>query len=185
MKSRILILLVIIGIAAVVVGWVYESRLRPQVEKAELIIPDNIDYYMTNLKYRAMTVAGDLDFEFKSRRLEHRLHTDTSHIEVPSLQIYRQSDHWQVDSLQGEYQHGDNLLRLHDQVVMQKQGDDPLRLYTESIRFEPDRDLVTSESSILLQTRNARIEAEQAVFNLADKVYSLRKARAVYDDGKS
>lgn len=180
MKSRILILLLIIGIGAIAIGWVYESRLRPGIEKAELIIPEDIDYFLTNLNYRVMTATGNLDYEFISRRMEHHPQTDVSYIEVPSLQIYRQSDLWQVDALQGEIQHRDNLMRLHDQVVIKKQGDNPLQLYTNSIRFEPDRDLVTIESSVLMQTKQARIEAEQAVFNLSDKIYSLRKARAIY-----
>ncbi len=180
MKSRIFVLVIMLGIVAVASGWIYESRLRPAVEKVELIIPDNIDYFLTNLRYRAMNVDGELDYEFQSRRLEHYPKTDISNIEVPSLQIYRSTDQWQLDAVNGEFLHQDNLLRLRQQVVIQKQGDHPLQMYTESIRFEPDHDLVSTESSVLMRSKQTQIEAERAVFDLARKIYRFSKARATY-----
>jgi len=185
MKSRALIFVVIVGFGAVAAGWIYQSQSRFEQGRAELVIPDNIDYFFTDLKYRVMTEAGTLDYEFQSKRLEHRPLNDVSHIEVPSLQIYRDAGQWQIDSQQGELQHQHNLLRLQDQVVMLRLGAHPMQIYTESIRFEPDRDTITSESSILMQSVNARIEAEQGIFDLANNVFSLTKARTIYYHGNS
>lgn len=185
MKPRLLILVIILGIAAIALGWVYESRLRPQDEKAELIIPNNIDYFLTNLRYRVMNTEGALDFEFNSPRLEHYPGTDVSNIDVPSIQIYREADHWLVDALNGEFLHQDNVLRLRNQVVIQKQGDNPFQMYTEGIRFEPDLNLVTSEAKVLMRNKQARIEAEQAIFDLAGKIYRFNKTYSVYSHGDS
>ena len=185
MKPRLLVLVIILGIAAVALGWVYESRLRPQDDKAELIIPNNIDYFLTNLRYRAMNTEGNLDFEFNSPRLEHYPVNDVSNIDVPSIQICREADHWLVDALNGEFRHQDNLLRLRNQVVIQKQGDNPFQMYTESIRFEPDLDLVTSEAKVLMRSKQTQIEAEQAIFDLSGKIYRFSKTRSVYSHGDS
>jgi len=185
MKPRLLILVIVLGIAAIALGWVYESRLRPQDEKAELIIPNNIDYFLTNLRYRVMNTEGVLDFEFNSPRLEHYPGTDVSNIDVPSMQIYREADHWLVDALNGEFLHRDNVLRLRNQVVIQKQGDNPFQMYTEGIRFEPDLNLVTSEAKVLMRNKQARIEAEQAIFDLAGKIYRFNKTYSVYSHGDS
>ncbi len=185
MKPRLLILVIVLGIAAIALGWVYESRLRPQDEKAELIIPNNIDYFLTNLRYRVMNTEGVLDFEFNSPRLEHYPGTDVSNIDVPSMQIYREADHWLVDALNGEFLHQDNVLRLRNQVVIQKQGDNPFQMYTEGIRFEPDLNLVTSEAKVLMRNKQARIEAEQAIFDLAGKIYRFNKTYSVYSHGDS
>jgi LPS export ABC transporter protein LptC len=87
--------------------------------------------------------------------------------------------------MNGEFVHQDNLLRLRDQVVMQRQGDNPIQIYTESIRFEPDRDLVSSEAKVLLRSNLSKIEAEQVVFDLAGKVYRFSKTRAIYYHGDS
>ncbi len=185
MKSRVLVLILVLGLVAIAAGWVYESRLRPREEPVALTIPDNIDYFLTYLNYRATNDSGVLDYEFSSSRLEHYRRDDVSRIEAPSLQIYRDPDLWQVDALTGEFEHAANLLRLSRQVVMQKTGDNPLELRTERIRFEPDRDLVASEASVTMRDSRSRVEAERAVFDLAGKVYRLSKTRAIYyhEDG--
>jgi LPS export ABC transporter protein LptC len=185
MKLRLLVLVIILGIGAIALGWVYESRLRPEDEKADLVIPNNIDYFLTNLHYRAMNIEGRLDYEFKSPRLEHYPGTDVSNIELPSVQIYREADHWLVDALDGELLHSENILRLRNQVVIQKRGDNPFQMFTESIRFELDRDLVTSEAKVLMRSKQAQIEAEQAIFDLAGKIYRFSKTHSVYYHGDS
>jgi len=185
MKLRLLVLVIILGICATVAGWVYETRLRSQEEKADLVVPDNIDYFLTNLHYQAMNSEGALDYEFRSPRLEHFPGADVSKIDVPSIKIYREADHWLVNALNGELLHQDNLLRLRNQVVIQKQGDNPFQMYTESIRFEPDQHLVTSEAKVLMRTNQAQIEAEQAIFDLAGRIYRFNKTHSVYNYGDS
>lgn len=180
MNLRILVLVFVLGIGAIAVGWVYESQLGTKTERADLIIPENIDYYLTNLHYRAMKTDGNVDYEFNSPRLEHYPGTDVSVIEVPSLQIFRDSDHWKVDAIIGEFVHQDNILHLRDQVVMQKHGNNPMQMSGESISFEPDRDLVTSDTKISMRSKKAHIEAEQAYFDLSGKVYRFNKTRATY-----
>jgi len=180
MNLRILVLVFVLGIGAIAVGWVYESRLRSTIERADLIIPDNIDYYLTNLHYRAMKTDGNVDYEFNSPRLEHYPRNDVSIIEVPSLKIFGDREHWQVDATNGEFVHQDNILHLRDQVVMQRHGNNPMQMYGESISFEPDRDLVTSDAKISMRSKQAHIEAEQAFFDLAGKVYRFNKTRATY-----
>ena len=180
MKSRFLIFIIIFGFGAIAIGWVYESNLRPREKQASLEFPNDIDYFLTNLHYRALDDDGKLDFQFLSPRLEHFPHNDISSIEEPSMEIFNDIDPWQIDALTGEYQHGNNLLQLNQQVVMQKQGPSPMQVYTESISFEPDRDLVSANREILMIIPQARIQAEHAEFDLARKVYRFGKARAIY-----
>jgi LPS export ABC transporter protein LptC len=180
MKSRLLIFVIIFGIGALALGWVYESSLRPQEEKVKLVIPDDIDYFLTNVNYRTLDANGELDFQLLSPRLEHYPHNDVSNIEMPSMQIYTGPDPWQIDAITGKFLHAKNILRLREEVVMQKQGTQPMQVYTESIRFELNRDLVTADSDILMISQQARIEAKHAVFDLANKIYKFRKTRSVY-----
>ena len=123
------------------------------------MFPDDIDYFLTNLHYRALRADGKLDFQFLSPRLEHFPRNDISRFEEPSMQIYNDIDPWQIDALTGEFRHGNNLLQLSHQVVMQKQGPSPMQVYTESISFEPDRDLVSTDSEILMVSPQTRIRA--------------------------
>ena len=185
MKSRSLIIVLVLGLVAIAVGWVYESRIGDAIGTAELEIPDNIDYFLTGLRYRSMNDDGQTDFEFTSPRLEHRPITDVSHIETPSLQIFRERARWQIDSQRAAYEHRSNLLHLEQQVVMQKLGDQPLRLLAERVSFYPDADRVTADAGIVLLSGGSRIEAEGAEFDLSTNVYSLERARAVYRDEPS
>ncbi len=185
MKMRLLILVTIVGIAAIAVGWVYERNLRAPEEKADLVIPDDIDYFLTNMNYRALNAEGKLDFQLYTPRLDHFPHNDVSHIKVPSMQIQTSTDPWLVDSLAGEYQHANNLLRLTRQVVIKRNGESPMQIYTESIRFEPDRELVTAESETLMVIPQARIRADFAEFDLARKIYRFTRTNSVYKNEKS
>ncbi len=182
MKSRALIFIVLLGLAAVLIGWFYESRLRERIERAELVVPDDIDYFLTGLHLRAMNERGKLDYEFRSRRLEHRRLTDTSDIEQPALEIYRDGDRWQVDANRGEFRHRDNRLDLEQQVVMRRLGARPLRLESDSARFEPDLDRLSVVGSVVLVSDDAEIRADSAEFDLEAGVYRLDKTRAVYRD---
>lgn len=185
MKLRILVFVFVLGVGAIAAGWIYETRLRPITERADLVIPDNIDYYLTNLHYRSMNTDGYVDYEFNSPRLEHYPRTDVSTIEIPSLKIFRDRDQWQVDARNGEFEHQVNIFHLRESVVMKRQGDNPLRISTESISFEPDRDLVISDTRISMLSDQAMIEAEQAVLDLGDRVYRFNNTRTIYYDGDS
>ena len=180
MKSRLFILVIILGFAAIVIGWVYESSLQPGEKQANLQFPDDIDYFLTDMHYRTLNADGELDFEFLTPRLEHYPHNDVSSLETPSMQIHDPSSPWQIDALTGEYRHGENLLQLNRQVVMHKEGPSPMQIYTESISFEPDRDLVSTDVEILMVSPQARIHADSAEFDLARKIYRFDRTRTVY-----
>ena len=180
MKTRLFIFVAVFGIAAIAIGWVYESNLSPKQEKKQSTIPDDIDYFLTNMTYRMLNAEGELDFQLHSPRLEHYPHNDVSSIELPSMQVYTEADPWQIDALSGEIEHGDETLRLRDKVVMQKSGARPMQVFTDDILFEPNRNLVTAKTDILMLDHEARIEAEQAQFDLSGKVYKFSNARTVY-----
>lgn len=184
MKLRPLVFILVLGVLAIAVGWIYESRLRAPAQPARLDIPDNIDYFLTNLHYRAVDDLGRLDYEFESRRLEHRPLNDTSLIDQPALRIFRDTERWRISAQQGELQHAEKLMWLRRQVVAHKSGGVPFELRTESMRFDPVRDLVQSDSGVLLSSPRSRIEADSAVFDLAARIYRLGRTRALYHDGE-
>jgi lipopolysaccharide export system protein LptC len=180
MKSRLLILVIILGFAAIAIGWIYESSLRPGEKQSNLQFPDDIDYFFTDMHYRELNDDGVLDFEILTPRLEHYPHNDVSSLETPSIQIHDPSSPWKIDAMQGEFRHSNNLLQLNRQVVMHKEGPSPMEVYTESISFEPDRDLVSTDVEILIISPQARIRADRAEFDLARKIYRFDRTRSVY-----
>jgi LPS export ABC transporter protein LptC len=185
MRLRLLLLVLFLGFGAIAIGWVYESSLRQPQDDASLVFPNDIDYFLTNMRYRQLNADGRLDFEFYTPRMEHYPLGDISEIEVPSMQIATDSGPWQVDAIFGEFHHQQSRLDLRQKVVMLRQGDTPIQIYTESISFEPDRELVSADSEILMLSPQARITAQSAEFDFAAEIYRFDQARAVYRDENS
>ncbi len=181
MKSRLLLLMLFLGVVAIAVGWIYQSSVAPVVEQEARLIRDDIDSYLTNVHYRELNADGEISFQFNSPRLEHYPLNDVSSIEQPSMRIYTESDPWSVDSLAGEFEHEGNRLHLSREVVMQRRGESPMQVFGESIRFEPDLDLITADEEILMVSPQGRVKAERGVFDLARRVYRLDRARGVYN----
>ena len=180
MKARLFIFIAIFGCGAVAVGWVYERSLRAPEERAEIAIPQDIDYFMTNMTYRALDANGKLDYEFYTPRLEHYPHDDVSRLQLPRFRIETETVPWLVDSKLGEYRHAANLLHLTRQVVMQRHGEAPMQVFGDSVLFEPERELLTADSEITMLDARGRLVADQAEFDLARQVYRFTRARTVY-----
>lgn len=175
-----IVIVLIAGIIAIAVGWIYQSNSSSLATGTALEIPKNIDYFMTNFRYRSFDQSGQLDYQFESPYLEHYIKEDISRIEAPVVLAYRQSDDWRVEADIGEMYHRSNTMQLSNNVVMQKMGADPMLVRSESILFEPDRDLLVSDQGLVIESSNARIVAEQGVFDMQNQVYNLKTAKALY-----
>ncbi len=46
--------------------------------------------------------------------------------------------------------------------------------------FEPGRNRLSSEENVIIESGNARIIGNEAVFDLQNEVYSLKNTRSVY-----
>ena len=178
MKAPIASFIIIATIAAVAAGWVYESKTT--VTQPDLEIPSDIDYFLSEVKYQSMNDLGQLDFEMQSPYLEHLTVANISLIEKPTMQIYRDANNWQVESITGKLFHDQNSLQLAQNVVMRREGDNPMLIRSEEMLFQPDLDLVTASKKINIETSNAVIYGSKAVFDLKNKVYSIQNTRATY-----
>jgi LPS export ABC transporter protein LptC len=122
MMSKIKTLLVstiaVATIAAVTIGWFYEPKIT--VSRSDLEIPTNIDYFLAELQYKSMNEQGNLDFEMQSPYLEHLIASNISLIDQPTIQIYRNLNDWQIESLTGKLFHQQNSLQLAKNVVMHR-----------------------------------------------------------------
>ena len=181
-----ILLVIAAGLLAIVIGWFYQAQLKErEVPIAELEIPDNIDYYFTDMTYRAMKNSGEPDYVFTSPRLEHQVRGDTSHIETPEVTIFGNDNRWQVVAEQGQLFHQTEVLQLQNQVVMKKQGNDPMRLESELAVFEAKDEMVRFPQEVLITFAEARISAASASFDIKNNVFRFQKTRTVYQDETS
>jgi LPS export ABC transporter protein LptC len=177
-KAPIATLIILAAIGAIVTGWIYEAKTT--ISRPDLGIPSDIDYFLVEVNYRSMNDLGYPDFEMQSPYLEHLTVDNISLIEKPTMQIYRDANDWHIESLSGKLFHEQNSIQLSQNVIMRRQGIDPLLVRSEEMLFQPDLDLVSANKEIDIESNNARIYGSEAVFDLKNKVYSLKNIRATY-----
>ena len=81
MRPLTIIMVLITVLGAIAVGWVYESRSNNNLARAELEIPTDIDFFLSQLNYRVFNSSGDLDYQLQSPYLEHFIKNDISRID--------------------------------------------------------------------------------------------------------
>jgi len=175
-----IIMVFITVLGAIAVGWVYESRSKNNLVRAELEIPTDIDFFLSQLNYRVFNSSGGLDYQLQSPYLEHFIKNDISRIEQPIIQVYRDSGDWRVEALRGAILHRQEWVQLDNDVVMEKIGAESIRVRSDSIIFKPEQDQVTTKTTVIIESNGARITGDQAFFDLRNEVYSLTNTRAIY-----
>lgn len=166
-------------IAAVAVGWIYQSRIQPVISTDSREMPMDIDYYLAGINYRVMSKAGKLEYDLQSPYLEHYKLEDVSRIEAPRMNIYRKQL-WRAQARTGELLHRNETLNLIEDVTFERKGDNPLKMEAALMIFDIDRNTLSGHDGVQITARNSKIKANSAVFDLERDVYSLNNTTAVY-----
>jgi LPS export ABC transporter protein LptC len=174
-----IIALVIAILCAVAVGWVYQASSKNIAVKPEMEIPTDIDFFLSQMKFRVFNKTGSLDYQLKSRYLEHFIKGDISHIQQPKIRVYRDLQ-WHAKAHTATLFHQQNSLQLNDNVVIDRLGARPLQIRSEHLLFEPDRDLISGKEGIEIESENAITTATEAVFDLHNKVHSLKNTKTIF-----
>ena len=182
MRPYYYIIVIVAIVGAIAAGWVYESRSKTIAARPELEIPTDIDYFLTEAKYQIFDSTGALDYQLYSPYMEHFPLNDISHIKYPVVSVYRENGDWNVQAYNGELMHQQNILQLSDKVVMKRLGPNAMQISSESMLFEPDRDRITSENNVVIESDNTRISGDMAVFDLHNQVYTMKNIKAIYDN---
>jgi LPS export ABC transporter protein LptC len=180
MRPSVLVVVFIAVVGAIAAGWIYQSKSKTTSLRPELEIPTDIDYFLAELNYRIFNQAGSLDYQLQSPYLEHFIRDDVSRVRQPVVEVYRTAGDWRVNASRGEIFHQQNYLILSDDVVMQKFGTRQLLVQAQSVLFKPDLNLLSSEENVIIESGNARISGNRAVFDLQNEVYSLKNTRSVF-----
>jgi LPS export ABC transporter protein LptC len=182
-KAPVVAVIAVATVAAIAIGWLYEPKIT--ISRPDLEIPTNIDYFLSGVQYKSMNDQGNLDFMMQSPYLEHLTVANISLIDKPTVQIYRNAGDWRVKSLSGKLNHDDNSLQLKKNVVMRREGINPLQVQSEVLLFQPDLSLVSTSKAIRIQSDNAIIYGSEAIFDLKNQVYSLKNTKSTYHFGNS
>jgi len=183
MKLLHIILLILGVVVAIGIGWFFDTQ--PAITKtSELEVPDNIDYYLTGAKFKAFDSNGQPHYELKSPYLEHFIREDRSDLNKPEIHYFKDNQSWHILAQQGSLYHPTELLKLSQQVKMQRLDElDPLQLEAELMEFDPNRNLVNIPQALTLKTDELLLHAHSAVFDIHNKRYQLQRVKATYQRG--
>ncbi|MBC8210929.1 MAG: LPS export ABC transporter periplasmic protein LptC [Gammaproteobacteria bacterium] len=179
-------MLTVIGLVslAIGIGWFYDRRLAPTTTEA-LLLPDNIDYYLSQVNYRAMNQQGTLHYQLLSPYLEHFIREDISQIQQPDLQLNGEQSSWRIQARNGTLQHQQEVFELQHQVEMlRNSAQDPMRLNTERMILRPQSNLIEIPAALTLVSSTIHLQAAGATLNIDKNYYQFNRVKATHQANK-
>jgi len=179
-------LLIIIGMmVAVGVGWFYDQR--PAVpQESQLQVPDNIDYYLSAVNYRAFDAQGNTRYQLQSPYLEHFIREDRSDLSQPDLQYFKDSSPWHITAKKGSLQHQNELFRLSQQVNMRRVDPlDSMLLKSELVELDSKNDVVRIPQPLTLESTDLKLQADSATMDMKHKQHQFHRVKSVYQRDNS
>jgi LPS export ABC transporter protein LptC len=180
MKWRFLLLFVLGTLLAAGTGWLIDLQRAVKPRQA-LQAPDNIDYYMKQVDYRAFDENGLLSYHLRSPYLEHFIREDSSHLQTPKIDFFAAEDQWHARSNQAVLSHAEETLTFNDKVDLRRSGgteplnltSDKLILYSREERMEVPVDMILLQGGLTLH-------ATGAILDMKSKRHNFTGVKAVY-----
>ena len=181
MKPRLLLLILLLIGGALLIGWFYDEQSAMTQAREELQIPDNIDYYLSQVDYRAMNDQGQLNYRLQTPYLEHYIREDSSHIQQPRFQILGQPSQWDIRAEQAILQHREERFELKHQVELRRQsGSEALQLDTALMILLARDKIVDIPQALTLKTPTLDLQADSALIHINNELYQFTGVKATY-----
>ncbi len=169
----------LLAIAALVIGRFVQTP-SPVLMQPPQEVPDNIDFYLAGVDYRAMDEQGRLRYRLRTPLLEHYRREDVSRVQRPSMEYRLPRQRWRLEARQGELKHREERLLFEREVTLRREGGRPMQLRTERLDLYSDARLATLPRPLLLETPTLRLEADSARLQLDSGRYRFDRVRAVH-----
>ncbi len=183
-RSRRLLLYALLAIAALIAGRYIETP-SPIAVKPREKPPDNIDFYLSGVDYRAMDRQGQLRYRLRSPLLEHYRREDVSRVQRPDIEYRLPGKRWRLAARQGEMQHRQKRLLLQRGVRLRREGSRPMQLDTGQLELQTETRIVRLPEALRLESPGLQLEADSAVLQLDRGRYRFQRVRAVHQPRKS
>lgn len=180
MKTRLLLLTLLGVTVALFSGWFVDSQKMESTENP-LQVPDNIDYYLAGVNYRAFNESGSPRMQLNTPYLEHYIREDVSQLQTPDLRFFTESNEWHLSAQQGSLQHATDTFELIDQARIQRVDPaDPLLLTSEKLIFHANQEQLEIPQTLQLTAQGLRLQAATAIFDIRNKRHELSRVKAIY-----
>ncbi len=181
MKVRLLFLTLLLIGSALIAGWFFNLQPLQEANQQALQIPDNIDYYLDQVDYRAMNDQGKPHYRMQAKRLEHHIREDISQIEQPRFQFNGSAANWKIQARKATLRHRQQRFELQQQVQLQRQSaDHPMRLKTQMLILQPQQNRVEIPRPLTLHSNALTLQAASARLNMKTDHYRFVAVKATY-----
>jgi LPS export ABC transporter protein LptC len=179
-------LVIISGIAiAAIVGWLFDFKKAPLPQQL-LQAPDNIDYYMKQVNYRAFDSRGLLQYHLRTPYLEHFIREDASHLQTPDLEYFADKEQWHARSNTAVLVHADEVLTFRQNVDLRRvQGAQPLELQSEVLILRSREEQMEIPVAMTLKQPGLHLQAQDALLDMKLKRHRFNGVKAVYQDSNN
>ncbi len=188
MKSNYILAIILFISIALVLGWFYDKKI-PESSKNSLQVPDNIDYYLSNLKYRSMNPQGSTHYLLNSPYLEHYIQQDISHLKQPKMQFFGDKSDWSIQAEIGRLNHQEENFELEQQVKLTKSSQQSMLLTTHLMILKAQQNLIEIPQHMNVSGDNVELQAASAILNIDQNKFQFKRVKATYQpeshDGSS
>ncbi len=184
MKAGYLLIIGIIISAALSMGWFFNDQ-KPGATSSPLQIPDNIDYYLSNINYKSMNQQGSLHYFLQSPLLQHYIQEDISHIQQPVIQFNGDKSNWLIHSEAALLQHKNEKFELRKQVRLKRNSQLPMLLTTDLMFLKPQQNLVQIPQDMTVTTDSVNLQAASAELDMNKNTYKFKRVKAIYQQDQT
>ncbi len=182
MTLRILVAIPLLMLGALVLGWLVDQREGEQVE-SDLEIPNNIDYYLAEVKMRTFDTEGTLNYRLHAPYLEHFVREDVSQIRQPVIDYLGGATPWEISAASARLQHQDETIELEQAVkVIRKDPGQPFELASSRMLFDPNREIATIPVTLTMTSDTLNLTANSARLDLQQGQHQFERVSATYHD---
>ncbi len=169
----------LLALVALIVGRFVQPP-SPVLVKPKEEMPDNIDFYLAGVDYKAMDEQGMLRYRLQSPLMEHYRREDVSRVQQPRIDYRLPGKRWLLDAEQAELRHRQDRLILSDGVRLQRLGKRPMQLSSERLELQSVEHIATLPRPLLLESPRLRLEADSGLLQLDTGRYRFEGVRATH-----
>ena len=121
---------------------------------------------MRDFTLTAMNKNGEPSYTLQASYFEHYNDGSNSLIEKPIIHLLQAKNSWIITAKTGELDNDNNLIILHNDVVMQQQRTDfPVQLETSQLEINTTNQIARSDQQVNIIQRELKLESEGMVLN--------------------
>jgi LPS export ABC transporter protein LptC len=133
-----------------------------------------VDLFMHDFTLTAMNENGNPGYTLQASYFEHYNDGSNSLIEKPVIHLLQDSNSWVITAKSGEIDKDNNLIILHDDVLMQQQQTDtPVQIETSQLKINTTSQIARSDQPVNIVQGKLKLKSKGLILNNSTGVFEL------------